>query len=131
MPDWLDENIGTVLTVGGSIVVALIALVGGVWAKHHTPRQPVPIQDVWSENRSLRADLREVEERLNDIDDLSRGLRDGLGVLWRYVQRLKLAWGQPTMPALTAAERRTLAPLVEDLDTPGDGNPVASINFKT
>lgn len=124
MADLVAQNIGTVLTVGGSVLVAIIAGAFGIWAKNHTPRQPVPIQDVWTENRSLRADLRDVEERLNEIDDLSRGLRDGLGVLWRYVQRLKLAWGQPTMPALTAAERRTLAPLVDDIDTPGNGTPL-------
>jgi len=126
MPDLMAENIGTVLTVGGSILVALIAGGFGLWAKNHTPRQPVPIQDVWSENRSLRADLRDVETRLDDLDDLSRKLRDGLGVLWRYVQRLKLAWGQPTMPALTPSERRALAPLIDDVDTPGSGTPAAT-----
>lgn len=126
MPDWMAENIGTVLTVGGSVLVAIIAGAFGLWAKNHTPRQPVPIQDVWSENRSLRADLLGVEARLDDLDTETRKLRDGLGVLWRYVQRLRLAWGQPTMPALTPGERRTLAPLIEDIDTPGTGTPVAT-----
>lgn len=116
MPDWVTDNIGTILTVGGSIVVAILTIVGGLWAKNHTPRQPVPIQDVWSENRSLRADLLSVEERLDALDTDTRKLRDGLGVLWRYVQRLRLAWGRPTIPALTPSERRTLAPLIDDLD---------------
>lgn len=118
MPEWLSDNIGTVLTVGGSVIVAVIAAIGGFWAKNHTPRQPVPIQDVWSENRSLRADLLSVEARLDEIDTETRKLRDGLGVLWRYVQRLRLAWGRPTIPALSASERRILTPLIDDLDDP-------------
>lgn len=116
MPDWFTDNIGTVLTVGGSVLVAVLTGIFALWAKSHTPRQPVPIQDVWSENRSLRDDLRGVEARLDELDTETRKLRDGLGVLWRYVQRLRLAWGRPTIPALTSSERRILAPLIEDID---------------
>jgi hypothetical protein len=127
MPDWLAANIGTVLTVGGSITVAIIAGGFGLWAKNHTPKQPVPIQDVWSENRSLRADLLGVERRFDLLDIDYRKALTALDVLWRYVQRVKNAWGnQPDMPALTATERRTLASLIDDIDTPGAGSPVAS-----
>ncbi|MFF8187745.1 hypothetical protein ACF044_10855 [Microbacterium sp. NPDC016588] len=126
MPDWLSDNIGTVLTVGGSVLVAIIAGAFGIWAKSHTPRQPVPIQDVWTENRSLRGDLRLTEERVEELDTENRRLRDGLDVLWRYIQRLRVAWGRPTVPTLTASERRILAPLIEDIDTPATGTPAAA-----
>ncbi|MDF2992099.1 MAG: hypothetical protein K0S37_2613 [Microbacterium sp.] len=126
MPDWLADNIGTVLTVGGSVLVAIIAGAFALWAKHHTPRQPVPIQDVWSENRSLRADLLGVEQRLEVLDGNYRSVLDGISVLWRYVERIKVAWGvQPDMPTLTAAEHRTLARVIEDIDTPAAGTPAA------
>jgi hypothetical protein len=127
MPDWLAQNIGTVLTVGGSILIAIITGAFALWAKNHTPKQPVPIQDVWSENRSLRADLLGVERRFDLLDVDYRKVLNALDVLWRYVQRVRAAWGtHPTMPALTPAERRTLSPLIEDLDTNGAGSPVTS-----
>lgn len=61
MNDWVALNAGTVITVGGSVVVAVIG--GGfmVWAKNHTPAAPTPIQDVWDENRTLRAEIRDLE----------------------------------------------------------------------
>lgn len=125
--DWLAENAGTALTVGGSIVVAIIAAVGALWAKHHTPRQPVPIQDVWSENRSLRADLLGAEDRFETLDAKHRKALDALAALWRYVERVRAAWGVRThMPSLTPAERRTLASLIADADTQTTDIPVVT-----
>lgn len=116
--DWLAENAGTVLTVGGSIAVAVVAGAFGLWAKHHTPRQPVPIQDIWSENRSLRADLLGMEERFRALDVNYEKAVDIVAVLWRYIQRIQAAWGvHGHMPTLSPAERRTIAPLITDADT--------------
>lgn len=127
MPDALGPHLGTILTIGGSILVAIIGGVFGLWAKFHSPKQPVPIQDIWSENRSLRADLLAEEGRYDDLDRNYRAALVGLDLLWRYVQRIRRAWGStPTMPTLTTAERRKLAPLIEDIDTPGTGTPVAA-----
>jgi hypothetical protein len=125
MPEWIAQNVGTALTVGGSIVVAVVGGVFGIWAKHHAPRQPIPIQDVWSENRSLRTDLLGAEKRYDDLELQHRKVIAALEVLWRYVQRVKTAWGlRPDMPQLTAAERRALHPHIEDIDTPSAGTPV-------
>lgn len=125
--DWLAENAGTALTVGGSIVVAIITVIGALWAKHHTPRQPIPIQDVWSENRSLRADLIGMEARFKALDvDYERSV-DIVAVLWRYVQRIQATWGlQAQMPRLSSAERRAIAPLVTDLEPTTAAVPVIS-----
>ena len=131
MPEWISQNIGTVLVVGGSVLVAVISGAFGLWAKHHTPKQPVPITDVWAENRALRDDLSEVNQRLDQLQEdfrtfreekytESRELKHGLEVLWAYVERIRAAWGTVTdMPTLTPAERRALAHVIEDLDTPG------------
>lgn len=126
MPDWIEQNAGTVLTVGGSVVVAIITVIGAVWAKYHTPRQPVPIQDVWGENRTLRGELEKARVVNDDLSDDLRRLRDGLSALWRYVSRIGDAWGvQDAMPALTPDERRALvaAEVLDDRDSPGASVP--------
>lgn len=61
MSDWVSLNAGTVITVGGSVVVAVIGGAFMVWAKNHTPAAPTPIQDVWDENRTLRSEIRDLE----------------------------------------------------------------------
>lgn len=124
---WFEQNAGTIITVGGSVIVAVVAGAFALWAKHHTPRQPVPIQDVWSENRSLRADLIGVEGRLDDLDRLHRTALDAISILWRYVERIKGAWGiQAAMPVLSPAERRTLSAVITDADTPTSPTPTGA-----
>jgi hypothetical protein len=126
MPEWIAQNVGTALTVGGSIIVAVVGGVFGIWAKHHSPRQPIPIQDVWSENRALRADLVATENRYDDLEDRYRKARDALAVMWDYVRRLRANWGRTPIPVLTSSERRAVAAVIEDLDTPNTGTPVVS-----
>jgi hypothetical protein len=124
MPEWLAQNIGTVLTVGGSIIVTIVGGVFAIWAKNHAPRQPVPIQDVWSENRALRADLVSTEKRYDELEEKYRKARDALTAMWAYVRRLKHHWGQTPIPTLTPSERRAVHAVIDDLDTPGTGTPV-------
>jgi len=123
MPEWLAQNVGTALTVGGSIIVAIIGLVGAIWAKTHTPKQPIPIQDVWTENRSLRADLISEEKRYGELEDRYRAARDAIDALRAYVARLIAAWGVQPLPTMTTSERHKVAAVINDTDTPGDGTP--------
>lgn len=124
MPEWIAQNIGTALTVGGSIIVAIIAAVGGWWAKNHAPRQPIPIQDVWTENRALRADLLSTERRYDELEEKYWAVRDALYALRAYVRRVRTAWGvHATIPSMTASEHRKLAAVVDDTETPGAGTP--------
>lgn len=125
MPEWIAQNIGTVLTVGGSIAVAIImGVVGPIWAKNHTPRQPIPIQDVWTENRNLRADLISTEDRFDDLEKKYHRVHAAFNAAWAYVERLINAWGAPHVPSLTPTERRRINAVSEDTDTPGAGTPV-------
>lgn len=124
MPEWLAQNIGTALTVGGSIVVAIIGGLFAVWAKNHVPKQPIPIQDVWTENRALRDDLRTSEKHYGELDDRHRVLRDAFDALHAYVARLIAAWGLGPLPAMTPSERRKIAAVADDTDTPAAGTPV-------
>jgi hypothetical protein len=94
--DWVSQNVGTILTVGGSIVVAVITVAGAAWAKNHTPKQPVPIQDVWGENRTLRTELREV--------------RDAFDALFDWAERAIRLWGASvSVPLFTKSERDTIS----------------------
>jgi hypothetical protein len=112
---WMENNPGLVLTVGGSIVVAIIGGVFGLWAKNHTPKTPVPIQDVWGENRALRGDLRAVEASIEELREEYHDVKEAFGGLWSYMGRVRDAWGrQPEMPRLTVMEKRKLATVVEE-----------------
>lgn len=110
MPDWLENNIGTLLTVGGSVVVAIIGLIGALWVKHHTPKQPIPITDVWGENRTLRRELAE--------------LRDAFDALFAWAERAIHQWGASlNVPLFTKGERALISkirrlPLESDEENP-------------
>lgn len=123
MPEWIAQNIGTVLTVGGSIAVAVIGVIGAVWAKSHTPKQPIPIQDVWTENRALRADLTGTERERDDYKDRYEAARDAARALWAYLTRLRDSWGHEPIPQMTAWERRKVQAVITDTDTPSAGTP--------
>lgn len=61
MTDWWAQYTGTVLVVGGSVVVAIITVALPIWAKNHTPQAPPPLPDVWGENRTLKGEIRDLE----------------------------------------------------------------------
>lgn len=138
--EFLQANLGVFVTVGGSIAVALIGAAGLVWAKGRSPgREPVPVQDIWAENRQLTADYRTVnraydelrlehrnlEDRFDALSDEIRAYkqekdaelrvtRHAVEVLWEYVERIKAAWGGGgKVPALTSEERRVLTQVID------------------
>lgn len=117
MPDWLQNNLGLVITVSGSIIVAVIGGIFGLWAKNHSPKTPVPIQDIWGENRALRGDLRAIETRVTAVEKESHAVREAFEALWDYMGRLRWAWGQETeMPRLTATEKRKITAILEETE---------------
>lgn len=123
----ITANLGTIMTVGGSIIVAAIATMGAVWAKRARPGStPVPIQDVWEENRLLVTDAKVAR---SENRRLGRKFDDALlavEILWRYVERLRVAWGQQDrIPTLPAEDRAVVGRVLEDVTTPPDGVPVA------
>lgn len=96
-----------------TIIVAVIAVIGSVIVA--LIRKPVSVQDLWSENRSLRADLTAQERRLDDIEtkyeerDKERQRTIGivataLDVVWNHLQLMQLQWGKGPMPELDPAE---------------------------
>ena len=123
MPEWIAQNIGTALTVGGTIIVAIIGAIGAWWAKNHTPKQPIPIQDVWTENRLLRADLAGTERERDAYKDRYEAARDAARALWAYLTRLRDSWGHTPVPTMTAWERRKVQAVITDTDTPPAGTP--------
>ncbi len=61
------EYTGLVITAGASVLVALIGAGAMLVAKRSS--SPVPIQDVWAENRQLNAEKDVLEQRNRDILD--------------------------------------------------------------
>lgn len=129
----LDEaiasNLGTIMTVGGSIVVAFIATMGAVWAKRARPgSEPVPIQDVWEENRLLLSDAKTAR---NENRRLERKVDEAIAavdVLWRYVQRIRVVWPDETpLPELSPRDKDIVARVIEDVTTPPAGIPAVSV----
>jgi hypothetical protein len=122
--DLLTQYAGTILTVGGSIGVAFIGGYAMVRARKASPgREPVPIQDIWVENRRAREEAD--RERAENIALERRVANQGsaIVVLWRYVQHLTGSWGQPEMPQLSREDRTVIDRVVEDVNTPPAGTP--------
>lgn len=90
-------------------------------------RKPVSIQDLWQENASLRARVDKVEsiqEELRKAHAEERAkwetertanhrkvgfLSDGLGVIYRYMQRMQSRWGDGgIMPILSKDEQEAI-----------------------
>lgn len=61
------EYTGLVITAGASVAVALIGAVSMVIAKRSS--SPVPIQDVWAENRQLNAEKDVLEQKHREVLD--------------------------------------------------------------
>lgn len=95
-------NLGTILTVGGSVLVALI---GGFFMlkARRTPAAPdeVPIQDVWQENRNLRADAKQDRTEITTLSD-------AFDALYAWVQRALQIWGMGDPPPFTDEERAAI-----------------------
>lgn len=132
--DVLVQNLGTILTVGGSVVVAFIGGMSLIWAKGKAPaREPVPIQDIWEENRQVTREYRELRGKHGELEDKFDGLADefkkyrterdaevkitrhAVEILWNYVERIKAAWGSDAMPNLTPDERNILTQVIADV----------------
>lgn len=63
----MGEYTGLVITAGASVAVALIGAIAMVIAKRSS--SPVPIQDVWAENRQLNAEKDAIEKKYYDVLD--------------------------------------------------------------
>jgi len=101
---FLAENFGTIITVGGSVMVAIIGGGFALWAKNHTPKQVVPIQDVWAENRTMRNEIRDLE---NAFD-----------VAFRWMERAIRDWntGRP-LPEFTREDEQVIGKIRHAPDT--------------
>lgn len=111
MSEWLAANAGTVITVGGSVVVAVIGGAFMVWAKRHTPATPVTVPDVWGENRKLREEA--------DSDHLRiREFEDAFAVAFRWMERAIRDWntGKP-IPEFTDEEKQVIGKVRRAPDT--------------
>jgi hypothetical protein len=84
------EYTGLVITAGASVAVALIAMLGTLIAKRSST--PVPIQDVWKENRELRAEF--------------RNMQVGFDVLFHWMERAISTWGDPGGPPVFTDQDR-------------------------
>lgn len=120
--DFVAANSGTLITVGGSMVVALI---GGYWmvqARRTPPgREPIPVKDLWEENRLTRKEAHDVRVENERLADVARDHEEAVIVLWRFVQRLIDAWGTFPRPIMTKRERSVVGRVIEDVSTPGEG----------
>jgi hypothetical protein len=109
--EWLMQNPGTVVTVGGSIVVAVIGGAFMVWAKHHTPAVPVSVPDVWGENRKLREEADERTDRIREFED-------AFAVAFRWMERAIRDWntGKP-VPEFSDEEKQVIGKIRRAPDT--------------
>lgn len=116
--DVIANNLGTIATVGGSVMVALIAAMGAVWAKRARPGSDVPIKDIWQENRNLVKDATSAREAARHAEDRRDDAVAAAEILWRYVQRLRDAWGTTRpVPVLSLRDREAVARIVDGVST--------------
>jgi hypothetical protein len=139
----VQQYAGTILTVGGSVTVALIGAYAMIRARKASPgREPVPIQDIWEENRLVTKDYRDLRREHGELEEKFTALssevreykaakdaevkitRHAVEILWNYVERIKLAWGSDRMPSLSHEERSVLNQVIEDVTTPPAGIPL-------
>lgn len=118
--DIIANNLGTIATVGGSVMVALIAAMGAVWAKRARPGSDVPIKDIWQENRNLVKDATSAREAARHAEDRRDDAVAAAEILWRYVQRIRDAWGSHSMPVLSLRDREAVARIVDGVSTSFD-----------
>lgn len=117
------QLLGLVITAGASVLVALIGGNALVKAKRTpAPAEPVPVQDVWEENRKVRNEIRELRGEL-------RTVHGALGVSLRWMQRAIRDWGTGyPPPPLSEAEIELLEkaggplPFDPEWDEPIDGS---------
>lgn len=107
--------------VPASTVIAAILALAGVVIVNRT-RKPVATQELWAENRSLRAEVREQGDRIDSIEDkferrdqarqrTIRILGSGFDALLHYLERIRPEWGKgDAMPAFTDAEHAAIDP---------------------
>lgn len=120
--EFVEMYAGQIITIGGSLCAALIGAGAMVRARRATPgREPVPLRDIWEENRLTRkeADAARDENLALERREINQGM--ALVVMWRYVGRLIDSWGSPAMPKLTRGERAAIERVVEDISTPPEG----------
>lgn len=119
LEDIVANNLGTIATVGGSVMVALIAAMGAVWAKRARPGTDVPIKDIWEENRNLVKDANDSRAAQRRAEDRRDDYVAAFDVVWRYLHRIRSAWGvRDHMPELSPADRDVVSRVVEDVAAP-------------
>lgn len=109
---------GEWIVPGATVLAALIAF-AGVLVVNKT-RKPVATQDLWSENRALRTEVREQGERINMIEEKFEKrdeerrrtiglLGSGFDAFLHYIERIRPQWGQGDgMPPFTDDERQAI-----------------------
>lgn len=120
--EWLAENAGQMLVIGVPLGVASISAYAMVKAKRN--REPVPIPEVWKENRLSRQEADDARDANALLERKVTNQGTALIVLWDYVQRLLDRWGEPTAPRLSRSEKAIIERVIEDVNTPPEGVPM-------
>ena len=93
----MGEYTGLLITAGSAVLVALIGGILAIVAKNRPT--PVPINDVWDENREMRRENSEMRVEI-------RTLQDAFGILFHWVERAASDWNQnKPMPTFSEEER--------------------------
>lgn len=105
------------MTAGTSVAVALIGAYAMFRAKKVPPgREPVPLKDIWEENRLTRheADL-ERDEKIA-LERRVANLATAAVVMWDYIIRLTDNWGSDRpMPKLSRTERAAIDRVLDEV----------------
>jgi hypothetical protein len=117
-------DVGTIMTVGGSIVVAAIGAYAMIRARRVEPgREPVPLRDIWAENRSAREEADRERDEKHALERMVTNQGSAIVVMWSYIGRLIDSWGTAAMPKLTRNEQAVIDRVIEDVTTPESGIP--------
>jgi hypothetical protein len=115
---------GTLMTVGGSIIVAAIGAYAMIRARRVEPgREPVPLRDIWAENRSAREEADRERAENVALERMVTNQGTAIVVMWTYIGRLIDSWGTPTMPRLTRNEQAVIDRVIDDITTAESGIP--------
>lgn len=124
--DWVATYSGQILTVGVPVMVVSISSYAMIKARKN--REPVPIPEVWKENRLSRQEADDARDANAMLERKVTNQGTAIIVLWDYVQRLLDRWGEPTAPNLSRSEKAIIERVIEDVNTPAAGVPVQKIS---
>jgi hypothetical protein len=107
-----DPGFGPFIVPAAMVVVALLGIISALLVR--VIRGPVEVRDLWTENRTLRADLEKVDGKVDTLiaegrkreeaqHKINRTMGDGFDALSNFVEREAIRIGQP--PAFTSDER--------------------------